>query len=353
MRRCIFVVMMIATTARAEPEAAKPDQPPETLDHLLARTNEIAHDVARVRGLKLKHAMPNEVVDRAELRKRLIAEAAEDKTATETAAEGLALQRWGFVPLDYDYGARVLDLLSDQIAGYYDPKTKKLTILDSAADDPDWASMVLTHELDHGLQDQAFDLEKFEKLPDDESDAALARHALVEGDGVTLMLEMSLAREGCDHPVAGAGGRRRGDRVDESRRRSTSPKISMSQAPLALREAMLFPVSRWLRVCRRASPHQAMERGRRRVQASAALDRADPARRQVPRRRQADPGHRRTLATRRLHGVRHRRVGRARHALVPAHVRRLRRSLESRRRRLGRRSCDRRSRTRARPTRAR
>jgi len=238
MRRCIFVVMMLATTARAEPEAAKP--PPETLDHLLARTDAIAHDVAHVRGLKLKHTVPYEVVDRAELRKRLIAEAAEDKTTTETAAEGLALQRWGFVPLDYDYAARLLDLLSDQIAGYYDAKTKKLTVLDSAGDDPDWASMVLTHELDHGLQDQAFDLEKFEKLPDDESDAALARHALVEGDGVTLMLEMSLAREGATHPwqepavAAAVIASMNAPPVDEA-------KDLMSQAPLALREAMLFP----------------------------------------------------------------------------------------------------------------
>src|SRR4051812_6997170 len=123
MRRCMVVVMSLATAARAEPEPATRVQlPPETLDHLLGRTDEIAHQVARVRGLRLKHGVPYEVVDRAELRKRLIAEAAEDKTTAETAAEGLALQRWGFVPLDYDYGARLLDLLSDQIAGYYDPK---------------------------------------------------------------------------------------------------------------------------------------------------------------------------------------------------------------------------------------
>lgn len=241
MRRCIFVVMMLATAARAEPEPVRRVQPPpETLDHMLARTNEIAHQVARVRGLKLEHTVPYEVVDRAELRRRLIAEAADDKTTAETAAEGLALQRWGFVPLDYDFGTRLLDLLSDQIAGYYDPKTKKLTVLDSAADDPDWAAMVLTHELDHGLQDQAFDLEKFEKLPDDESDAALARHALVEGDGVTLMLEMSLAREGATHPwqepaVAAA--------VISSMNAppADATKDLLSQAPLALREAMLFP----------------------------------------------------------------------------------------------------------------
>ena len=227
--------MALAQLARAD------DATPTSLEELLSHTDEVAAHVANVRGLKLKHKIPNEVVDHAELRKRLIAEAAEDKTAAETVAEGLALQRWGFVPLDYDYGARLLDLLSDQIAGYYDPKTKKLTVLDTAGDDPAWASMVLSHELDHGLQDQTFDLEKFEKLPDDESDAALARHALVEGDGVALMLEIAFGAEGVKNPwadpaVAGA--------VVDSMNRQDAPGAKpdlMAEAPLALREAMLFP----------------------------------------------------------------------------------------------------------------
>jgi hypothetical protein len=237
MSRAAFVVMALAGVARAD------DATPTSLEELLSHTDEVAAHVAKVRGLRLKHKIPNEVVDRAELRKRLIAEAAEDKTAAETVAEGLALQRWGLVPLDYDYGARLLDLLSDQIAGYYDPKTKKLTVLDTAGDDPSWASMVLSHELDHGLQDQTFDLETFEKLPDDESDAALARHALVEGDGVALMLEIALVAEGVKNPwadpaVAGA--------VVASMNQPNAPAVGakpdlMAEAPLALREAMLFP----------------------------------------------------------------------------------------------------------------
>ena len=232
MWRCLFVVIALSAVARAD-----------ALSDLLAHTDEVAKNVAHVRGLRLKHKIPNEVVDRAELRKRLIENAAEDKTAGETIAEGLALQRWGLVPLDYDYSARLLDLFSDQIAGYYDPKTKKLTILDSAASDPDWAAMVLSHELDHGLQDQAFDLEKFEKLPDDESDASLARHALVEGDGVALMLEIAFAQNGIVNPWVDPGvARAVVSSMNQPDPTAKEGKADLfAQAPLALREAMLFP----------------------------------------------------------------------------------------------------------------
>ncbi|MEO9182263.1 MAG: hypothetical protein ABI467_02180, partial [Kofleriaceae bacterium] len=223
----------VATAAQAEPSPADP------LAALLARTGAVAKEVAKVRGLRLRHPIPNEVVDRAELRERLLAEASEDHTAAETAAHGIALQRWGLVPLDYDYPARMLDLLVDQIAGYYDSKTKKLTILDSAGADPAWAEMVLAHELDHGLQDQAFDLGKFEKLPDDDTDALAARHAVVEGDGVALMIEVMLAREGITMPWAVPEAA--AAVVEAMSAPDATTRDSLDASPLAIREEMLFP----------------------------------------------------------------------------------------------------------------
>jgi hypothetical protein len=210
---------------------------------LLARTDVVAKEVAKVRGLRLKKKIPNEVVDRTELRKRLLEEASEGKTAADTAARGIELQRWGLVPLGYDYTARLIDLLADQIAGYYDSKTKKLTILDTAGSDPAWAEMVLAHELDHGLQDQAFDLEKFEKLPDDDTDALTARHALVEGDGVALMIEVMLAREGITSPWSVPEA---ADQVIQAMSApngqiATATKDSLDESPLAIKEEMLFP----------------------------------------------------------------------------------------------------------------
>jgi hypothetical protein len=208
----------------------------QSLAALLARTDVVAKEVARLRGLRLHHKIANEVVDRAQLRARLEKQAADHKTAAQVASEGLGLARWGMIPFTTDYTQVMLEVLTDQIAGYYDPETKTLTISSSAGDDADWAELVLAHELDHGLQDQAFDLKKFEDIPDSEGDAAMARHALVEGDGIALMIEVMLAREGRPAPwghleftrklmddMAGPGG------------------DSLDDAPLAVRESLLFP----------------------------------------------------------------------------------------------------------------
>ncbi len=267
--RAVLVVMLLAAVARAGGPAAADARPApagagDALAELLAHTDLLAREVAHVRGLRLKRPIPNEVVDRAELHARLVAEAGKDTTAAETAARGLALRRWGLVPLDYDYGASLIELLADQIAGFYDHDTKKLTILDTAGADPAWAEMVLAHELDHGLQDQAFDLATFEKLPDDDGDAELARHALVEGDGVALMIEVVLARHGVLSPwsVPEAAGA-----VLAAMAEPGPTKDSLDRAPLAIREEMVFPYRdgfAFVAALRRTHPWSAIDHAYRR-----------------------------------------------------------------------------------------
>ncbi len=231
MWRRVLVISLVAAHARAD----APDRA-HTLAALLSRVDALAREVSHLRGLPLRKTIPNEVVDRAELRARLDAQATDHKTAAETAAEGLALARWGMIPLDTDYTHAVLDLLTDQIAGYYDPDTKKLTISQSAGDDATWAELVLAHELDHGLQDQAFDLHKFEDVPEGEGDAELARHALVEGDGIAVMIELMYARA---HRPPPWGDPTVAAELDQAMAAPTGD--SLDRAPLAMRETMLFP----------------------------------------------------------------------------------------------------------------
>jgi hypothetical protein len=210
----------------------------DALAALLRRTDAVAREVARVRGLPLKRPIPNEVVDRSELHARLLRMAAEDKTAEDSAAEGFALERWGMIPPGTDYKALLVDVLTEQVAGYYDPETRKLTISRSAGDDPAWAEMVLAHEIDHGLQDQSFDLHRFEDVPSSEGDAAAARHALVEGDGIAVMIEVMLDRrrakvDWANPEIATA--------IEKSMSAPGIASDGLDRAPLAIREAMLFP----------------------------------------------------------------------------------------------------------------
>jgi len=210
---------------------------PSSLDKLLARTDKVAKEVSKIRGLPLKKKIPKEVVDKEQLRTRLLAMAAEDKTQRETAAEGLSLARWGLIPLATDYPALLVDLLTEQVAGYYDPKTKMLTVSKSAGDDPAWAELVLAHEIDHALQDQTFDLEKFVDLPSTEGDASAARHALIEGDGIALMIEVMLARQGTGAPWSNP------EVTHAIEKAMTVPGNgdALDKAPLAIRDSLIFP----------------------------------------------------------------------------------------------------------------
>jgi hypothetical protein len=236
MARALLVAMVAAAVAFAW--GTRADAEPDALAALLRRIDAVAREVARVRGLPLKRPIPNEVVDRDELRARLVKMAAEEKTAAESAAEAFALERWGMIPPGLDYESMIVDLLTEQIAGYYDPDTKKLTISRSAGDDPGWAEMVLAHELDHGLQDQAFDLHRFEDLPDSEGDASVARRALVEGDGIALMIEVMVTRnrakvDWANPEIATA--------IAKGMSAPGPGNDHIDKAPLAIREAMLFP----------------------------------------------------------------------------------------------------------------
>jgi hypothetical protein len=230
----LFVVaaLAIATAARAD------DDPLATL---VARTDAIAREVARVRDLPLRRKVKTEIVDRDELRARMGELANEPKAKAATAAEGLVLARFGLIPINTDYPQLVVDLLAEQVAGYYDAEHHALAISRTAGDDLEWAEMVLAHELDHALQDQSFGLKTFEDVPDAEADAALARHALVEGDGVATMIEVALARRHVAAPWSDPRVAARLAAAMDAPERKPGGSGAIDRAPLAVREAMVFP----------------------------------------------------------------------------------------------------------------
>src|SRR4029077_13512759 len=73
----------------------------------------------------------------------------------------LVLKKVGLLPRDFDLGKFLVVLLREQVAGYYDPKTKTVNLLDWL--DVEQQRPVLAHELTHALQDQSFGLEKWMK----------------------------------------------------------------------------------------------------------------------------------------------------------------------------------------------
>lgn len=231
-----------ARPAPANPAAAAADAEaslPARYRELLDKTDAITAEVIALRGLAVKRPIQRGIMQKAEIEARLRTRIDEEYSPEELAAEELALKRLGLLPAKLDYKKLVIELLTEQIAGFYDPVEGQLFIagwqdmgLGPGADD-----MVMAHELVHALQDQHFDLERFMKPDKHQSDAAMARQALVEGDGTALMLEHTLSRANLPPPWHAPNV------LDLMKPQMTADmdQGALGRAPLVLRENMLFP----------------------------------------------------------------------------------------------------------------
>lgn len=171
-----------------------PDRPP--VDGLLEQAEAITRRVAELRGLGLKRPLQKGIRDRVELRGALITRLAEEYTDAEIESEARLYKRLGLLPREINYKELILDLLTEQIAGFYDQDAKELYImagLPRALQRP-----TMAHEIFHALQDQHFDILSMQAPfePRENADFHTARSALIEGDATALMFDFTLHEQG-------------------------------------------------------------------------------------------------------------------------------------------------------------
>ncbi|MEJ7712507.1 MAG: hypothetical protein WKF84_22315 [Pyrinomonadaceae bacterium] len=109
----------------------------------------------------------------------------EDVTPAQMRASEATLRKFGLIDNAFRLRPFTISLLTEQIAGYYDPRAGEFYIADWI--DIEGQKLVMSHELTHALQDQYFNLRRFEKWSKGDSDAQLAAQALIEGDATLLM----------------------------------------------------------------------------------------------------------------------------------------------------------------------
>jgi len=101
-------------------------------------------------------------------------------------ADEQVLKLLGLIDPSVDLRDVSASVFSEGVAGYYDPRTKRLrTVRGASTGTRVLTEMVLAHELTHALEDQRFGLGLEDQGGSD--DAALARLALVEGSASELM----------------------------------------------------------------------------------------------------------------------------------------------------------------------
>ncbi len=193
---------------------------------IVAATAEILKETSEIRELSIKRDVKSGAQSRADIERMIVRNLDEDTSPAEMHATEVLLKAFGLAPKDFRYRPFVIKLLAEQVAGYYDPKAQQFYLAD-------WIELegqkpVMAHELTHALQDQHFNLRRFEKWPKGDSDAELAAHALIEGDAV-LAMSLYMAR----HPQTFLALLRMGA--------AGSSSEVFDSAPRVIRESLTFP----------------------------------------------------------------------------------------------------------------
>ncbi len=173
-------------------QESAPKKPTSSEEQLLGHADQIAAQVGSIRGLELKEAFAKGVKDRDSLRAVLLEKLSEEVTDADIENESKVFKRLGLFSPEIDYKKMMVDLLTEQIAGFYDQKSKELYIMEGIPLELQRPAMA--HEIFHAIQDQHFDigamLAPFSAR--ENGDFALARMALIEGDATVVMIDFSL-----------------------------------------------------------------------------------------------------------------------------------------------------------------
>jgi hypothetical protein len=240
-------VVWLLVAALAAPALAQAPAPmaPAASDKAAVRiaadravSNRVLDEVAKLRGLPVLRPVTNGLKSRDDIRAIVLRDLSESTTPAEMHDTSVLLRFLGLVPADFELERETVALLTEQIAGFYDPKTKVFYLAD-------WIPIpeqqtIMAHELTHALADQHFDLRRFEKWPDGDGDAELAARALIEGDATAVMIEYGLAERGVAHDL-GALPVSIADLLREGARAQDPEHPVFSNAPEVMRESLQFP----------------------------------------------------------------------------------------------------------------
>jgi hypothetical protein len=241
-----------------QPSASREESPkpevkitPRQAEELFHSVDEILEFDSKQTGLPIRKNVKRKLTSRDEVVSFLTKHMDDEDTKRLRRSE-LVLKKFGLLPGDFNLETFLVALLREEVAGYYDPKTKTVNLLD-------WVPMeeqepVMAHELTHALQDQSVGLEKWMKkgekdlgeikkdptpidIENDEIDNA--REAVIEGQAQAMMFQYAIAPTG--QTIVGSPALI--GQMEEETVTGTSGTRVFNEAPIFLKESLTFPYS--------------------------------------------------------------------------------------------------------------
>jgi hypothetical protein len=249
MRTCaVFLVLVLAAAAGARQSGSPPKsvlaagsaQPSAQANHssspeFITAADQVLLEMSKILSLPIKQPLKKSLRSKQEVRDYLVREDKEDKTDAERYADEKTLEAFGLIPKNFPLDSFMLDVLTDQVAGLYDPKGKEFYIADWIPVDEQ--RTVMSHELTHALEDQSFSIDSWIKAGRPNDDAELARDSVSEGSAMAAMVDYQMldqhigVRELPDVTLLIRAGA-----ISEM-----DKDPNLAKAPIYIRDELLFP----------------------------------------------------------------------------------------------------------------
>ena len=202
-----------------------------------SRVAELLPVLAERAGMELTRPIRAERRTREELESYLLFKLDQELPPQEARVRTRSYALLGMVPEDLDLRALLLSVYTEQVAGFYDPDSTALFVMDDMP--VEMLETVLVHELVHAVQDQTANLDSL-TAKGRGNDRQVAAQSAIEGHATLVMLE---------HITEGL----RGESVDFSTLPDFSQSIRpaleamrdqypvLASAPAIIQESLLFP----------------------------------------------------------------------------------------------------------------
>ena len=131
----VVLSLAICALALAPSQLAVSQQSPTTTAAarnaaLVAATDEVLKETSTLRQLSVIRPVQSSTKSRAEIERAVVKNLDEDVSAADLHAAEVTMKKLGLAPPDFQYRALMIRLLTEQVAGYYEPKTRQFHLAD-------------------------------------------------------------------------------------------------------------------------------------------------------------------------------------------------------------------------------
>jgi hypothetical protein len=228
MRRLLPIVFLAAACRGEAPRTPTID---EADARFAALVDTLIPAVEKAVGLPFREPPRSAVRSRDQVRRYLEAKLDEELPPERLAGIETAYRLFGLIADSIQLRPLMLDLLTEQVVGFYDPDSATLFGVSGAP--PDQLRIMAAHEMVHALQGQYLPLDSILDQRGS-NDRATAAQAVLEGQAMVASIGAVTGSDALSDPGIWALFR-------EQARNAQQAMPRFAAAPLIVREALIFP----------------------------------------------------------------------------------------------------------------